>query len=196
MELDVTVLVRVCVGESVSDCVIVELGVAVEDGVTLDVTDSVTVAVELGVVVELAVTVLVRVSVGESVNDCVIVELGYPALRLFGLWRARWGARRAAIVSSLLIGIGAGNTVGFYEDFAYRAGWWKYEPANAMIGSFCALYVPVGEFLMFLTILPVAAGAVGEEERPAAAAVGAGVGFAAAIAAGYAVAYLALEAWR
>ncbi len=127
---------------------------------------------------------------------CVIVELGYPAVRLYGIWRARMGTRGAALAASLLCAAGAGNTVGFYEYFAYRAGWWKYEPAHAMIGSFCALYVPLGEFLMFLAILPVAARGVADDERPTAAAVIAGMRFAAAIAAGYAIAYLALEVFR
>jgi len=127
---------------------------------------------------------------------CVIVELGYPALRLFGLWRARMGIRVAAIVTTLLVAIAAGNTVGFYEYFAYRAGWWKYLPAHAMLGDFCALYIPVGEFLMFLAILPIAAPAIGEESRPRAAAVAAGARFAVAIAAGYGIAYALLEGWR
>jgi hypothetical protein len=127
---------------------------------------------------------------------CVIVELGYPALRLFGLWRPRLGPRSAAIWSSLLVAVAAGNTVGFYEYFAYLAGWWKYEPARVMIGAHCALYIPLGEFLMFLPVLPIVAGAVGEEESPLASAIGAGVRFAGMIALGYALAYLALEAGR
>jgi len=124
---------------------------------------------------------------------CVIVELGYPALRLYGLWRARMGARTAAIVTTLVIAVAAGNTVGFYEYFAYRAGWWKYLPAHAMLGGFCALYIPVGEFLMFLAILPVAARAVGEDRHPRAAAIEAGALFALAIALGYGIAYALLE---
>src|SRR5262249_43786521 len=67
---------------------------------------------------------------------CVIVELGYPALRLFGAMRKRIGPRSAAIFVSIVIAIAAGLTVGFYEYFAYRAGWWKYAPAHAMLGSF------------------------------------------------------------
>ena len=62
------------------------------------------------------------------------------------------GARTAAPVTTLLIAVAAGNTVGFYEYFACRAGWWKYMPARAMLGGFCALYIPVGEFLMFLAV--------------------------------------------
>ncbi len=127
---------------------------------------------------------------------CVIVELGYPALRLFGLWRERMGRRVAAVLTTLIVAIAAGNTVGFYEYFAYRAGWWKYLPAHAMLGEFCALYVPLGEFLMFLVILPVAARVVGEESRPHAAAIAGGVSFAGAIAAGYGIAYALLEAGR
>src|SRR4051812_22459644 len=59
---------------------------------------------------------------------CVIVELGYPAVRLFGAVRRRMKASAAAIVASFVIGASAGVTVGFYEYFAYRAGWWKYHP--------------------------------------------------------------------
>ena len=81
---------------------------------------------------------------------CVIVELGYPAIRLFGLLRRRLDQRIAAIVSAVIVAIFAAITIGFYEYFAFRAGWWKYGTANAMIGSFCALFIPVGEAFMFL----------------------------------------------
>ncbi len=127
---------------------------------------------------------------------CVIVELGYPALRLYGLWRERIGLRLAAVTTTLIVAVAAGITVGFYEYFAYRAGWWKYLPAHAMLGDFCALYIPLGEFLMFLAILPLAARVVGEESHPRAAAITGGIGFAVAIAAGYGVAYALLEAGR
>jgi hypothetical protein len=127
---------------------------------------------------------------------CVITELGYPALRLFQVLKPRMGTGGAAMVSTLLIGLGAGLTVGFYEYFAYRAGWWKYERAHAMIGDFCALYIPLGETLMFLPILPIAARAVSDEDRPLAAAVVGGLRFAIAIAAGYALAYVLLEVGR
>ena len=127
---------------------------------------------------------------------CVITELGYPALRLFGLAKPRMGTRAAAVVSSLAIGLSAGVMVGFYEYFAYRAGWWKYERAAAMIGDFCALYIPLGECFMFLLILPVAAVAISDEDRPVAAAVVGGCRFAAAIAFGYGLAYLLLEFGR
>lgn len=127
---------------------------------------------------------------------CVIVELGYPAIRLFGILRARIDARRAAVVASLVIALGAGITIGFYEYFAYRAGWWKYAPAHAMIGSFCALFIPVGEAFMFLVLLPIAARAFAREDRPAAAAVEGGAAFALAIFGGYALAYALLEFGR
>ena len=54
----------------------------------------------------------------------------------------------------------AGVTVGFYEYFAYRANWWKYEPARVMLGDFCAVYIPVGEFFMFLPVLLIEGGDV------------------------------------
>ena len=127
---------------------------------------------------------------------CVIVELGYPAVRLFGFLRRRIESRPAAVIASVAIGIGAGITVGFYEYFAYRAGWWKYAPAHAMIGRFCATFVPVGEAFMFLAILPVAGRALSRDDRPVASAIEGGVSFALAIAGGYALAYALLELGR
>ena len=127
---------------------------------------------------------------------CVIVELGYPAIRLFGILRSRMQPRGAALVASIVIGVSAGITVGFYEYFAYRAGWWRYEPAHAMIGSFCALFIPVGEAFMFLAILPIAARAFSRDDRPVAAAVEGGASFAVAIFAGYALAYAIFELGR
>jgi len=127
---------------------------------------------------------------------CVIVELGYPALRLFGIFQRQMETAKAAILSSAMIGIGAGITVGFYEYFAYRAGWWKYEPAHAMIGNFCALYIPLGEFLMFLFILPIASRLLADEERPMSATLRGGFHFSLAIALGYGLAYLLLEFGR
>lgn len=125
-----------------------------------------------------------------------IVELGYPALRLFGAVRRRIGVRVAAILVSIFIAIAAGLTVGFYEYFAYRAGWWKYAPAHAMIGSFCALFIPVGEALMFLAIPPIAARMLSRDDRPIVSAVAGGAAFSVAIFAGYALAYLLLEYGR
>jgi hypothetical protein len=124
---------------------------------------------------------------------CVIVELGYPALRLFGLLRKRLSERTAFVIASLVLGVSAGITVGFYEYFAYRANWWRYEPAHVMLGDFCALYIPVGEFLMFLGIIPVARRAMEPEREQLAATIESGALFALAIAAGYAIAFLVLE---
>jgi len=127
---------------------------------------------------------------------CVITELGYPAIRLFGLWRGRAGDRRAAVAASVLIGVSAAFTVGAYEYLAAAANWWRYERANAMLGGFCALFIPLGEFLMFLPILPIAARAVAEDDKRLGASIAAGALFAGCIAAGYLVAYLLLEAGR
>ena len=71
-----------------------------------------------------------------------------------------------------------------------------YEPANAMIGSYTALYIPLGEFFMFLTILPIAARALAQGGRRLASSIEGGAWFAATIAAGYVVAYLILEVGR
>jgi hypothetical protein len=120
---------------------------------------------------------------------CVIVELGYPAIRLYSLFGK-------PLLATLATAVGAGVTVGFYEYFAYRAQWWSYEPANAMIGEHCALFIPLGELFMFLPILPIAAGVLADEERPVGRAVVGGARFASAIAVGYALAYLLLEAGR
>jgi hypothetical protein len=127
---------------------------------------------------------------------CVVVELGYPAVRLFGYLRRRLEALSAAMVTSVAIGIGAGVTVGSYEYLAFRAGWWKYAPAHAMIGPYCATFVPVAEALEFLAILPVAARSLSRDDRPIASAIEGGVSFAAAIAVGTTVAYALLELGR
>lgn len=124
---------------------------------------------------------------------CVIVELGYPALRLFGLLRNRMNDATAAVIASIIIAVGAGVTIGFYEYFAYRAGWWKYAPAHAMIGSFCALFIPVGEALMFLCILPITARAFARDDQPVKSAIVGGAAFSVAIFVGYALAYALLE---
>jgi hypothetical protein len=124
---------------------------------------------------------------------CVVVEMGYPAVRLFGLFRRYMAPRLAGVIASLLTGCAAAITVGFYEFFAYRANWWRYEMANMMLGDFCALYIPLGEFFMFLAILPIAAIALSKEDRRLAPFIVGGVMFAASIALGYALAYLLLE---
>lgn len=125
---------------------------------------------------------------------CVIAELGYPALRLYALLRERWSA--AALIASVSTAALAGVTVGFYEYFAYRANWWRYEKANAMIGDYCALYIPLGEFLMFLPILFIAAPALAPERTSMAETIRSGAKFAICIAIGYGLAYLMLEAGR
>ncbi len=124
---------------------------------------------------------------------CVIVELSYPALRTYGLLRSRLSNTAAAVVASTGIAVLAGFTIGFYEYFAYRADWWKYEPARVMIGEFCAVYIPLGEFFMFLPVLPIMARALINTEHRTAAAIESGSLFALAIAAGYAIAYVLLE---
>jgi hypothetical protein len=65
-----------------------------------------------------------------------------------------------------------------------------------MIGDFCALYIPLGEFFMFLAVLPIAARALSQSDRPLVASIEGGTRFAVAIAIGYALAYLLLEADR
>jgi len=83
--------------------------------------------------------------------------------------------------------------VGFYEYLAYRANLWRYEKANVMLGDSCALYIPFGEFLMFLAILPIGARVLSMNHRSLAAFIEGGAAFALAIALGYALAYFLLE---
>ena len=73
---------------------------------------------------------------------CVIVEFGYLLLRLRAALQQTW-------IAALLGGMLAGSTIAIYEYFAFRAGWWYYRPAHTMLGKTCALYIPLGEFLMF-----------------------------------------------
>lgn len=124
---------------------------------------------------------------------CAIAELGYPALRLFRWLKASMTTNRAAIIASLLTGLAASVTVGFYEYIAYRANLWKYEEANVMLGGSYALYIPFGEFLMFLAILPIGARVLSINHRRQAAFIEGGAAFALAIGLGYALAYFLLE---
>ena len=59
-----------------------------------------------------------------------------------------------------------------------------------MLGDSCALYIPLGEFLMFLAILPIGARVLSMNHRSQAAFIEGGAAFALAIALGYALAYL------
>ncbi len=124
---------------------------------------------------------------------CVIAELGYPAMRLFRWLKASMTTNLAAVIASLLTGLAASVTVGFYEYLAYRAKLWRYEKANVMLGDSCALYIPFGEFLMFLAILPIGARVLSMKHRRQAAFFEGGAAFALAIALGYALAYFLLE---
>ncbi|MHC1727275.1 MAG: hypothetical protein AB9866_14925 [Syntrophobacteraceae bacterium] len=124
---------------------------------------------------------------------CVITELGYPAMRLFGWLKASMTTNRAAVIASLLTGLAAAVLVGFYEHLAYRANLWRYEKAHVMLGDSFALYIPVGEFLMFLAILPIGARVLSMNHRRQAAFLEGGAAFALAIALGYALAYFLLE---
>ncbi len=124
---------------------------------------------------------------------CVIAELCYPAMRLFRWLKASMTTNRAALIASLLTGLTAFVTVGFYEYFAYRANLWRYEKANVMLGGSFALYIPFGEFLMFLTVLPIGARLLSADRPKPASFIEGGAAFAVAIALGYAIAYCLLE---
>ncbi len=65
-----------------------------------------------------------------------------------------------------------------------------------MIGDFCALYIPLGEFFTFLFVLPIAARALSQDDRPLGSSIVGGARFAGAIAMGYTLAYSLLEAGR
>ena len=121
---------------------------------------------------------------------CIIVELGYVSVRLYSLFRgAPWGAWAASLVG----GLTAGVFIGLYEYFAFRAGWWKYEPARVMIGPYCAAYIPLGECLMFLVMLPLLTWLGQRDESPSRRAFSGGIAFAAIILVSYVVAYVVLE---
>jgi hypothetical protein len=62
-----------------------------------------------------------------------------------------------------------------------------------MVGEFCALYIPLGEFFMVLPVIPIAVRAVARSDRPRSAALESGALFALSIAIGYGLAYLLLE---
>lgn len=127
---------------------------------------------------------------------CVIVEFGYVPIRVYSLMRRSSpapGPAAAAIAASLVGGLVAGGSIGLYEYFAFRAGWWKYAPAHIMIGPYCAAFIPLGEALMFLGILPVFAAMLRGPDPRRSGALAWGAAFAILIAAGYLVAYGVLE---
>ena len=107
--------------------------------------------------------------------------------------RRRMSPVTAAVIVSVTVAVMAGFTIGFYEYFAYRADWWKYEPARVMIGGFCAVYIPLGELFMFLPVIPIMARALSAVEHRLAATLETGALFAVSIAGGYLLAFLLLE---
>jgi len=124
---------------------------------------------------------------------CFIVEFGYVPVRLYGLLRqAPWGSW----VASLAGGIVASFSLGLYEYLAFRAGWWKYEPARVMIGSYGPAYVPLAEGMMFLAMLPLLTWLGRAEASPGRRAIVGGVAFATIILASYGVAYVVVEGLR
>lgn len=126
----------------------------------------------------------------------VIVEIGYISIRLFSLMKRSISLKKAAVLASILTGLAAFTAIGIYEFHAYRLGWWKYGPANAMIGDFCTLFIPVGEFIMFLFILPIASRVFSKEDVKWDRFIAGGFQFACFIAIGYFIAYMLLEFGR
>jgi hypothetical protein len=116
---------------------------------------------------------------------CVITELGYATLRLARLGRQPW---IGAVTGALL----AGATIGVYEYFAYKAGWWYYAPAKQMIGAHCALYIPVGEIIMFGAFYPIFTRTQTIEDATLRG-IARGVLFGGAIFASYALAHALIE---
>ncbi len=121
---------------------------------------------------------------------CLIVEFGYVPVRLHGILQpARWGAWAAALIGAVTAGV----SIGLYEYFAFRAGWWRYDPARVMIGPYCAAYIPVGEALMFLTLLPLLTALARVRDVGGRRAIVGGIAFAAIILVSYVVAYVFVE---
>ena len=116
---------------------------------------------------------------------CVIVEFGYLLLRLTAALHRTW-------VGAAIGGALAARAIGLYEYFAARAGWWYYKPAHAMLGKTCALYIPLGEFLMFATFPYIFRSAAGDTDW-VQRALKRGTLFGAAIGLAYVVGYAALE---
>jgi uncharacterized membrane protein len=62
-----------------------------------------------------------------------------------------------------------------------------------MIGPYCAAYIPLGECLMFLVMLPLLTWLGQRDESPSRRAFSGGIAFAAIILVSYVVAYVVLE---
>lgn len=125
-----------------------------------------------------------------------IVDLGYGALRLFGALKKSISQKSATLITSVVTGILAGLLICVFEYCAYQLGWWKYEKANAMIGDYCALFIPLGEVIMFLFLLPIITRLFSHEDLKIDAYITGGVQFAVCIALGYTISYLLLEFGR
>lgn len=126
----------------------------------------------------------------------VIADLGYLVLRIFGALKKSMSSQASYFTGSIIIGALAGPMIAVYEYFAYMCGWWKYEPANAMLGDYCALFIPAGEIIMFFFLLPIISRVFSREELKSDAFISAGVKFACCIAVGYTISYLLLEFGR
>ena len=114
-----------------------------------------------------------------------IVEFSYIILRMVDLIRKPW-------LASILGGLMAGTGIGIYEFFAVKCGWWYYAPAKVMIGNYCALYIPLGEALLFLCFYSVF-NSTRSITNAQARIIMAGTSFGLLIFLAYAVAYYLLE---
>lgn len=125
---------------------------------------------------------------------CVIVDGCYLAVRSLGRLQNRMPVLQAALMASILSGLLGFVSLGLYELYGYRAGWWMYEEATLMLAENLVVFIPVAEFLMFLTgSLVASAIAAASQPYPVARIFVAGGVFGAAIGAGSGTAYLLFE---
>lgn len=125
---------------------------------------------------------------------CVIVDGCYLAARAFGWSGRKMHFSQASMIASIASGLFAFGSVGLYELFGYRAGWWMYEEATLMFAGNLVVFIPVAEFLMFAAgALAASALALGRTLNPVVGILLAGAVFGVAIGAGSGLAYLLFE---
>ncbi len=84
---------------------------------------------------------------------CLVVEYGYAILRLWGLLEKKLGGETGTYVAMLLGGVLVALWTACTDFWAVKAGWWTYKPGVREIKESCALYVVIGQFLIFVPFL-------------------------------------------
>ncbi len=89
---------------------------------------------------------------------CAIVEFGYAIVRIYALAAKRLSGEAAMGATMFAGGVLAAIWTACTDFWAVKAGWWKYNRGEAILGGeggACALYVVMAHFFTFILFLPV-----------------------------------------